>query len=107
MNALEDDDIDALLRQSFDGPTMDAGFSDRVMRRLPPHRRRFAWPLAMGVLIGAVACALSLVASPLCRDAWQGWIAGEWSAPSLMLLATMAGMALLALGWSFAEAEDR
>ena len=101
-----DDAIDALLRQSFDGPVPDAGFSDRVMQRLPPRRRRSAWPLVAGVLTGAVLYSLSLSASPLWREAWNGLLAGEWSASTLIMLSTMAAMSLLALGWTLAEADD-
>jgi uncharacterized membrane protein len=100
------DDIDALLRQSFDGPAPDAGFSDRVMRQLPPRRRRSAWPLVTGVLVGALLCALSLLDSPLWHAAWQGGRAGEWSASTLLILSIMAAMSLLALAWSLAEADD-
>ena len=106
MNPIHDDDIDALLRQSFDGPVPDAGFSDRVMQQVPPRRRPSAWPLAAGVLVGAVLCALSLLNAPLWRAAWQGWSVGEWSTSTLIMLSTMAGMSLLALGWSLAEADD-
>ena len=61
MNSIHDDDIDALLRQSFDGPTHDAGFCDRVMQQLPPRRRASAWPLATGVLVGAVLFTITFV----------------------------------------------
>ncbi len=107
MNPISDDDIDALLKKSFDGPAPDAGFSDRVMRQLPPRRRRSAWPLVVGVLAGAVLCALSVFASPLWNAAWQGLGVGEWSASTVVTLAVMAAMSLLALGWSLTEADDR
>lgn len=100
------DDIDQLLRQSFDGPAPDAGFSDRVMLKLPPRRRRSSWPLATGLVVGAIACSLKLSASALWRDAWQGWLVGEWSIATIIMLSTMAGMSLLALGWTLAEADD-
>ena len=106
MNPIDDDDIDALLRKSFDGPAPDAGFSDRVMRQLPPRRRRSAWPLMAGVLAGAVLCALSLFASPLWSAAWQAWLAGEWSTSTLVTLGAMGAMSLLALCWTLAEADD-
>jgi hypothetical protein len=107
MNPRHHDDIDELLRQSFDGPVPDAGFSDRVMRRLPPRRRPSRWPLAAGLFAGAVACSLNLSASPLWRAAWQGWLAGDGSMATVIVLAAMAGMSLLALGWMLAEADDR
>ena len=106
MNPIHDDDIDTLLRQSFDGPTLDAGFCDRVMQQLPPRRRPSAWPLAAGVLVGAVLCSLSLFNSPLWRAAWHGWLIGEWSNSTVIMLSMMAGMSLLALGWTLAEADD-
>lgn len=40
-----DGDIDALLRQSFDGPVSGAGFSDRVMQHVSPVRRAPDGPL--------------------------------------------------------------
>jgi hypothetical protein len=106
MNPINDDDIDALLRQSFDGPTADAGFCDRVMQQLPPRRRRYAWPLVAGVVGGVVLCGLSLFASPLWSEAWRGWLVGQWSTSTLVTLAAMAAMTLLALVWSLAEADN-
>ena len=106
MNPIHDDDIDALLRRSFDGPAVDDGFSDRVMQLLPPRRRASTWPLVAGVLTGTVLCGLSLSASPLWRAAWHGWLAGAGSMSTVIVLSTMAVMSLLALGWTLAEAED-
>lgn len=105
-NDHDDNTIDALLRQSFDGPTPDAGFCDRVMQQVPPRRRPSTWPLAAGVLVGAVMCSLSLSDSPLWRAAWHDWLVGAWSSSTIIMLSTMAAMSLLALGWTFAEADD-
>jgi hypothetical protein len=106
VNSINDDDIDALLRASFDGPVQDNGFCDRVLPQLPPRRRRSAWPLVTGVLVGAALCAVSLFTSPLWSTAWQGWLVGEWSTSSLITLGMTAAMSLLALVWTFAEADD-
>lgn len=106
MKPINDDDIDALLRQSFDGPTADDGFCDRVMQQLPPRRRRYAWPLLAGVLGGVALCALSLLASPLWSAAWREWLVGQWSASTFIVLAMMAAMTLLAMIWSLVEAEN-
>jgi len=107
MNPKHDDAIDALLRQSFDGPLSDGGFSVRVMQRLQPRPRTATWPLALCVIAGVVLCWLSLAESPLLRAAWQGWFAGQWSASTAVTLALMAALSLLALGWSLVEADDR
>ena len=106
MNPMHDEEIDTLLRQSFDGPAADAGFSDRVMQQVRPRRRASAWPLVVCVFAGALMCWLSLSASPLWRTAWQGWFAGKWSVSTAIVLATMAGLSLLALTWTLAEADD-
>jgi hypothetical protein len=106
MNTIHDDDIDALLRRSFDGPTVDDGFSDRVMQHLPPRRRPSTWTLVAGVLAGTVLCWLSLSASPLWRAAWHGWRVGGGSTSMVIVFSMMAVMSLLALGWTLAEADD-
>lgn len=106
MNPIHDDDIDALLRQSFDGPAADAGFSDRVMQHVQPRRRASAWPLVACLFAGAVLCWLTVSGSPLWRAAWHGWLAGEWSASTVITLTAMTALSLLALGWTLAEADD-
>jgi hypothetical protein len=110
MSPIHDDDmdneIDALLRQPFDGPVADAGFSDRVMRNVRPIRRAFPWPLVVCVCAGVFMSWLSLSGSPLLRAAWQGWQAGAWSISTVVTLATMTTSSLLALGFGLAEADD-
>lgn len=110
MNDRHDDDgIEILLRKQFEGPVADDGFCRAVMQRLPPRRRRrtAAWLPWAGVLAGAGACWLSLLYSPLLHAGWQDWRAGQLSGAGLALLLALAGMALLACGWSVAEADDR
>lgn len=104
---MNDDAIEALLRRQFEGPVADDGFSERVMRQLPPRRRRIAWPLWLGLLAGACACWPSLAGTPLLHAGWRDWLDGELSAPAMGLLLAVAGMAWLALGWTLAESEDR
>ena len=106
MSHQHDDAIEALLRNQFEGPVSDGGFSERVMQRLPPRRRPMAWPLWAGVVTGAAACWLSLSFSPLLHDGWQHWMHGELSASAIALLLSIAGMSLLASWWSVAEADD-
>lgn len=101
----EDDAIDALLRQQFEGPVPDDGFCDRVMQQLPARPRRRAWPLWSGIAAGVVACALSLASTPMVQLGWRDWIGGQLSAPVIALLLALAGMALLAMCWSLAEAD--
>lgn len=100
------DDIDDLIRKSFDGPLPDEGFSDRLMQRLSPRRRRSVWPLWAGVLTGTVLYALSVFGSPLWRTGWQAWLAGDGAGSSVIVLSTMAALVLLALVWGLTEADD-
>jgi protein-S-isoprenylcysteine O-methyltransferase Ste14 len=76
------------------------------MQRLPPRRRRTAWPLAAGVLLGVGACWLSLLATPLLHLGWQDWSGGALSVSAITLLLVIAGMALLSCWWAATEADD-
>jgi hypothetical protein len=101
----EDDAVDALLRRQFEGAVADNGFCDRLMQQLPARPRRRAWPLWSGIAAGTAACALSLWSTPLVQLGWRDWAGGQLSAPVIALLLALAGMSLLAMCWSLAEAD--
>ncbi len=107
MSEQDNDAVERLLLEHFEGPVPDDGFCDRAMRRLPSRRRLQAWPLALGMTVGGVLCWLSLLSAPLLRTGWRDWLSGNWSASAVILAATMAGVSLLALAWTAMEAEDR
>ena len=102
-----DDAIDALLRDQFDGPVPDHGFSDRVLARLPARRRRANWPVAAGAVLGAALCWYCLSLSPLASLGSQDWVAGRLSAPAVTLLLAIVGLAILLVAWAMVEADDR
>lgn len=106
MKELHDDEVEVLLRQQFEGPLADDGFSERVMSQLPPRRVRTAWTLWLGVPGGLAASCLSLVSAPLLHTGWRNWLSGELSDSVIGLWATMAAVSLLALVWSLAENRD-
>jgi hypothetical protein len=107
MTDLDDDAVDKILRDRFEGPVPDDGFCDSAMARLPTRRRRTAWPLALGIAAGGVTCGASLTATPLFHTGWHDFLSGHLSAPAIAILATTAGLSLLALAWTTAEADDR
>lgn len=102
-----EDMVDALLRDQFVGPLADDGFCDRVMNQLPAKRRRHHWPLAAGAFAGVAAYGISLWSAPITNAGWRDWLAGEMSASVMTLFISMIGMAVLALAWAIAEADDR
>jgi len=106
VNHSDNDDIEALLREQFDGAVPDDGFTDRVMQRVPPRRRRAAWPVVAGIVAGIGACWLSLLPTSLLQVGWQNWIGGELSASAIVLMAAVAGMSQLACWWTTMESED-
>ncbi len=106
MSEPEHDAVEALLLAQFEGPVPDEGFCEDMMQHLPPRRRRHVWPLAMGLVIGAAVCWLSLQSTPLVRVGWRDFLSGEFSAPAFTLLLVMAGISLLTLAWVVAEADD-
>lgn len=105
----DDDPIDALLREQFDGPVPDGGFSARVMQRIP-RRRRKGWPAfaaaLVGLLAGVAGCFASLARWPALD--FERWYAtgGHWSGSAIALAAAMAGLTLLTWWWGIAEADD-
>jgi len=107
MNRRHDDAIEAMLRTQFDGPVPDDGFSEHVMQRLPPRRRRVAWPVWAGMVAGAMGCWLSLVFAPVLHIGWREWVVGKPATPAIMLLLVTAGISLLALWWGVVEADER
>ena len=107
MNEPNDDAIEALLRQQFQGHVPDEGFSERVMRQLPPRRRRAAWPRWVGVLTGMAMCWPILGDMPVLRTGWADWLAGVPSSTAIGMWVAITALSLLALGWGLAESGRR
>lgn len=103
---MEDDAIDKLLREQFEGPVPAGDFCDRVMERLPARRPRHRWLLPAGILAGVAMCWFSLWSSPITHIGWRDWLSGELSAPAITLFLSVMCLAILALAWTMAEADD-
>lgn len=107
MNEEIEDVLDVMLRERFEGPVPDGGFCDRVMDQLPARRRHVKWPMAAGIVAGLATCWLSLWSAPITHIGWQDWLSGELSASVIELFISMMSMAILALAWTAAEADER
>lgn len=106
MKSEHDDLLEKLLRDGFEGPVPDDGFSDRLMHRLPPRRRQpSAWLSSAGVCIGAIACWLSLDSAAVLHAGWNDWLHGHASYAAFGLLLVLAVVSLMSLGWTLAEAD--
>lgn len=105
MSNIDDEAVDALLRDTFEGPVPAGDFCDRVMRRLPPRSHRRTWPLAVGIGAGIFACWSCLLASPAILVGRHDWLTHEHSWAAIILVVTAAGLSLLALGWAAFEGD--
>jgi hypothetical protein len=104
----EDKELDAML-DAKEPYIDDAGFTARVMERLPPRRRTVAW-LRIGILCGAsgVAGLVLLLNRPLCIEINRAF-AGI-SHPGAISLSTLpfASMVMVAmLLWAGLTAVER
>ena len=107
MNDARDDVFDVLLCQHFEGSVPDDGFCESVMDRLPAKRNRNKWPMAAGTVAGVATCWFSLWWAPIAYIGGQDWLSGQLSASAMTLFIAMMCMAILALAWTIAEADDR
>jgi hypothetical protein len=107
MNDEIDDTIQRLLRAAAPDPVADEGFCAGLVEMLPPHRPRAQWPLAVGIVAGMLACWFSMQSAPVALAGWQDWLAGDLTSSALVLLATAAGLGLLALAWTLVEANEQ
>jgi hypothetical protein len=104
MNELSDQKIDELLRRDFAGAVADGGFSARVIRALPPRRRRRPWLLPVAALIGGLLASLALLPSPLLQQAATEWLAADIGAAFVVVCVLLFGVSLLGCGWALEEA---
>lgn len=102
MNDIADTELQAWLRQDFEGPVADAGFTDRVMRQLPPRRRRPSL-LPASAAVGGVLAWLALAATPLGPLVAREWTAAELGAGSVALYALLLATGVLASAWALEE----
>lgn len=102
-----DDDLEILLKEAFEGPVPDNGFCMSVIDQLPARRSRTNWPMVTGVAGGVAMCWFSLASAPIANDGWRDWLSGELSTAALVILISTLTMAILAIAWTIAEADDR
>lgn len=107
MNDEIGDAIDRMLRDYAPDPVVDEGFCSHVMNSVPLRRPRAQWPLAIGALAGTLACWFTMGSAQVAMTGWQDWLSGDLTATTLALIASTAGLSLLALAWALTEAQDQ
>lgn len=107
MNEEIDNAIECLMRDHAPGPVADDGFCADLINRLPPRRPRAKWPIAVGVVAGALACWFSMRSAQVVLAGWHDWLSGDLTSSALALFASVAGLSLLALAWTLDEAQEQ
>lgn len=106
MHPEQHDPIEALLREQFNGPVADDGFTDQLMQHLPVQRQRVRWPLWIGMTLGALGGWLSIASVPWLGSAWHALLHGHYTPAAMTLLICVAAITLIAGCWSLAESEQ-
>jgi hypothetical protein len=107
MNDKIDDAIERLLREAAPDPVADEGFCADLIERLPPHRPRAKWPLAVGIVAGMLACWFSVGSAQVSLAGWHDLLSGDLTSSALVLLISATGLSLLTLAWTLAEAHEQ
>ena len=103
MTQLSDEQLDDLLRRSFNAAVPDDGFSSQVMRALPARSHGPEWLLPVAVLLGVLLAWLALSPSPLWQQAAREWLSANLHASSMLVCALMLGSGLLSCVWAMEE----
>lgn len=103
INDDSDQQLDELLRRGFTGTVADDGFSERVMRALPPRRQPQPWLLPGAALAGGLLAWLALLPSPVWQQLAHEWLAGDVGAASAVVSALVLGVSWLGCAWALEE----
>lgn len=104
MSEMTDQELDELLRRDFAVGVADEGFSERVMRALPPRQGQKPWLLPLATLTGGLLAWLALLPSPLLQQATREWLAGDIGPTSVAVYALLLGVGVLGCVWALEEA---
>lgn len=97
--------IDALLRDVFDGPVADDGFSVRVMQKIPTQRKTHHSYSLIAFAVGLFALMWQVLSSSVFEKAWHDLAQAQFSITVMVLFAVFFGASLLISAWVLTEAE--
>lgn len=97
--------IDALLRDVYDEPVADDGFSAHVMQKIPMQRKTHHRYTLIAFVIGLLALMWQVLSSSLFETAWHDLAQAQFSVTLIVLFAVFFGASLLVSAWVLTEAE--
>lgn len=105
MNHPVEPNIDALLREVYDEPVADDGFSVRLMQKIPTQRRTQHRYTLIAFVIGLLALMWQVLSSSWFETARRDLAQAQFSVTLMVLFAVFFGASLLVSAWVLTEAE--
>lgn len=105
MNQQIDPNLDEMLRDYYEAPVADEGFSGRLMQTIPQKRPRYFHHFLISLLLGMMALLWQTSSIPLFHNAWQDLAQGQMSTSVWMLYGVLASVSLFVSYWLLTESE--
>lgn len=97
--------LDTLLRDYYEAPVADDGFSGRLMQIIPSKRPRYSPHFLIALLLGLAALLWQTSSSQLFHHAWQDLAQGHLSASVWLLCGVFTSVSLFISCWLMTERE--
>ncbi|MFZ6798998.1 hypothetical protein [Undibacterium sp. Di24W] len=105
MNQKIDPSLDELLRDYYEAPVADEGFSDRLMQTTPQKRPRYSCHFSISLLLGMAALLWQTSSIPLFHNACQDLVHGHLTTSVWLLCGVFASVSLFVSTWLLTESE--
>jgi hypothetical protein len=105
MNQEIDPNLDELLRDHYEAPVADEGFSSRLMQTIPQKRPRISRHFLISFLLGMAALLWQTSSSTLFHNAWKDLAQGHLTTSVWLLYGMFASVSLFVSSWLLTESE--